>query len=193
MYITSPDSFLLSLIQKSFPSYTGKKIQIKPAETINSNSMWDGGSRSDFVAVKLDTLERLPESKYMNLKEYSARQETPVPVGIAIIEHQIFRGKDFGLVIHVNPENMTKLLESSAENAPTLTNIEKMVIRYTACLKSSYGGISNYRFYQANRKHGVTLEEWELAKKSLYEKKLLNKAGAITLEGRNFYDSGKAN
>ena len=35
------------------------------------------------------------------------------------------------------------------------------------------------------RKYGIMFPEWETAKKSLIEKKLLNKRGAITNEGKN--------
>ena len=194
MYITNPDQFLRDLIARSFPGYKGKKIQIKETENVNTNSYWSGGSRSDYVAIRLDDLAciDLPENEYLNLAEHSARSSTPVPAGIVLVEHVIFRGKDLGIKIHVNPINATKLL-GDVQNGPTLNDHERLVLRYTASLKSSYGGRSNYRFYEANRAKGITLEEWNAAKQLLIEKKLLNKAGAITPEGRNVYDAGKAN
>ncbi|KPL05710.1 hypothetical protein AMJ85_11125, partial [candidate division BRC1 bacterium SM23_51] len=48
-----------------------------------------------------------------------------------------------------------------------------------------YAGISNYRFHEAHRQTGITLEQWERGKRALIAKKLLNRAGAATNDGRN--------
>ena len=59
------------------------------------------------------------------------------------------------------------------------------VTHATCSLKSSYGGVSNYRFHEARRYTGITAERYEAAKASLIARKLLNKAGAVTVEGQN--------
>jgi hypothetical protein len=70
--------------------------------------------------------------------------------------------------------------------APTeLTEDEEIVLVATRSLKASYGGVSNYRLSEARRYTGIDLHRWETAKAMLIAKKLLNKAGAITVEGRN--------
>jgi len=93
-----------------------------------------------------------------------------------------------GLTIYVHPSNLAKLLPKPAE----LTRHERTVLGYTARLKSSYGGISNYRFHEAHERTGITLAEWDAAKQSIIGKKLLNKRGAITTQGRNALVAEKA-
>jgi hypothetical protein len=55
----------------------------------------------------------------------------------------------------------------------------------TAGLKSSYGGIPNLRYYESHRRTGITQERWDNAKAACIAAGLLNKAGAITVKGRN--------
>ncbi len=90
-------------------------------------------------------------------------------------------GKDHGITIYVNPENISKMLPP-AEETPWE---EKVVLSATRSLKSSYGGIKDYRFYEASRETGITKPEWDKAKESLINKGMLNKSGAITDKGRN--------
>jgi hypothetical protein len=66
-----------------------------------------------------------------------------------------------------------------------LTLPEKIVLVATSSLKSSYGGIPNFRFTQAKSETGITQADWDLAKESLTKKGFLNKAGAITTSGKN--------
>jgi hypothetical protein len=87
------------------------------------------------------------------------------------------------ILIYVHPNNVTKLIPM--DNAPELPWIEKTVLIFTKSLKSSYAGIKNYRYHEAHRESGITLAEWEAAKVSLIIKGFLNKAGAITVDGRN--------
>jgi hypothetical protein len=100
---------------------------------------------------------------------------------IACVEHSIFCGKDMGLTIHIHPANANRLLPAPVE----LTWAERTVLLATMSWKSSYAGVSNYRFVEAQRTCGITLPEWENAKQSLIARKLLNKAGAVTVDGRN--------
>ena len=60
----------------------------------------------------------------------------------------------------------------------------KVVLVATRSIKPSYGGISNYRFYTANRETGITQEAWDAAKQFCINRKLLKSSSAITDEGR---------
>ena len=62
---------------------------------------------------------------------------------------------------------------------------EKIVLIYTATLKSSYGRSKSYRFHSANKEQGISLQEWNKAKTDLIAKGFLNKVGAITSTGKN--------
>lgn len=66
-----------------------------------------------------------------------------------------------------------------------LTVDEKIVLSATRSLKSSYNGLSNYRFHEASQTTGITQARWGAALGSLKARKLLNAAGAITDEGKN--------
>lgn len=60
-----------------------------------------------------------------------------------------------------------------------------MVLAATRGLKSSYAGIKNYRFHAARESTGITEPEWNQAKDACMAKGLLNRAGAISDDGRN--------
>lgn len=87
-----------------------------------------------------------------------------------------------GLRLYVHPDNVRRdMITSSVE----LTWEEKVVLTATRSLKSSYGGVKNFRYTEANHVTGITLKHWDEAKANLIERKLLNRAGAITNAGRN--------
>jgi hypothetical protein len=105
----------------------------------------------------------------------------PLVPGLVCVRHDIFCGKDSGCTVMMHPENAPKYLPQQVD----LTDDEKICLEYTAHLKNSYGGETNIRFNRASREKGITVERWNNAKISLTEKGLLNKAGAVTQEGRN--------
>lgn len=107
--------------------------------------------------------------------------------GIVIIERSYFRGKDSGITIYVHPAN-SNMLALPAPKAE-LTWSQQVVLIATCSLKSSYGGISNYRFHEARQRVGITTPEWDTAKAELQAMKFLNAAGAVTSEGRNLRDT----
>jgi len=88
--------------------------------------------------------------------------------------------KFFSLYVH--PQDVQKLLPKKDE---TLGVNHLIVLSYTASLKSSYGGVKNLRFIEANKNHKITLDEWNTTLNELMEKKLLRKNKSITPEGRN--------
>lgn len=181
VYLT-PDQ-VPPVIRRACSGYSGRKFQASIHASVTlSNGYWDGGSRSTYVAVNLETGEtsgadpaiknpfRCPQSPTVELQP-----------GLAIVEHSIFCGKDSGITIHLHPSNVVQFLPAPEE----LSRTEKIVLTATRSFKSNYAGISNYRFHEARSITGITLEEWESAKASLIARKLLNKAGAVTTAGKN--------
>ncbi|MFH1918709.1 MAG: hypothetical protein ABIP48_02310 [Planctomycetota bacterium] len=168
----------------AFPSYRGRQYRVTAAESVMLDAnYWSGGTKYTYRGVDLLTGKVLPP----DCDEYGnpfVRPEVPtvaIEPGRAIVCHKVFCGKDLGLTIYVHPDNLAKLLPKPAE----LTGHEQTVLSHTASLKSSYGGISNYRFHEAHQRTGITLAEWDTAKQSLIAKGLLDKRGAITTKGRN--------
>jgi hypothetical protein len=90
-----------------------------------------------------------------------------------------------GLTFYVHPDNATKLLPAPQAE---LTAFEKIVLSATASYKSSYAGMDRYEMARRDCRNGTpfpTRDDWALAKQTLINLGLLNKAGAITPAGRN--------
>jgi hypothetical protein len=89
-----------------------------------------------------------------------------------------------GLTFYVHPQNAAALLPApSAE----LSEHEQIVLNATCSLKSSHNGRDRYQMAceHYSRDPLMTREQWNLAKASLQAKGLLNKAGAVTVAGKN--------
>lgn len=182
IYVKNPDGYLRSVFEKCFPDYRGKKFEVQVGLPKQLNSYWDGGSKRDYVLYDLDTGKLIGvQSNHPFFEPNNPRDLIDPPESIAVVCHKIFCGKDMGLTLYIHPNRFTKLLPAPVE----LSDHERIVLKYTSGLKSSYAGISNYRFVEANRNTGISHEQWESAKRLCIEKGLLNRAGAITPDGRN--------
>ena len=179
MNINSPE--VRSIVAKAFPEYRGKRYSVEAFRgPMRLTSYWDGGSRDYYAAVPLiDGPGRLevPENGTPFTKELKPLEV--LPAGTALVRYTM--GRHEAVCVYVNAENLTKLLPPPVE----LTDDEKLVLTKTRGLKSSYAGVSNYRFVSAQRETGITAERWEAAKASCIARGLLNRAGAITDAGRN--------
>lgn len=179
MYI-KPDETIKKIVKAAFPDYNGKKFQLSTSVPTRLDSYWDGGSRNYYVFVELATMKSISlPSNHPLFEPNNPRDLKILPNGIVIVQHTFFCGKDMGITIYANQDQLVPLLPEAQE----LSRDEKIVLYFTKSYKSSYAGISNYRFHLA--KKYITQENWEIAKQSLISKKLLNKAGAVTPEGRN--------
>ena len=169
--------------QAAFPNYSGRKFQVTFAETVNCRSYWDGGSRDYYVFVRLDNFEKMaaPTSHPYFNRDVQNVESVPLQPGLVCVQHSIFCGKDTGLtfILHPSASNLIPAPDND------LTRNEKIVLAATASLKSSYAGISNYRFHSAHNDTGISADDWESAVNSLIGKGLLRKNKAITPEGRN--------
>jgi hypothetical protein len=91
-----------------------------------------------------------------------------------------------GLTFHVHPADAAALLPAPAAD---LSAHEKLVLEATASLKSSYGGRDRYQMATDDlryaRKPYPSRAEWDAAKAELIGRGYLNKAGVITVAGRN--------
>lgn len=167
-------------------NYSGRTFKAEVCESATlTDTYWSGGTRSTYRMIELATGKATEPNGIAAPHHFGGTLEgktVPVSPGFVLVEHVIFCGKDHGLRFYVNPADTAKLLP-----APTseLSDDEKTVLAATAGLKSSYGGIPNFRFHEASRSTGITLERWDAAKASCISKGFLNKAGAITTQGRN--------
>jgi hypothetical protein len=175
-------------------AYAGHKFKAVVCESLTipcTAGLWDGGSRDLYQAVDLATGQR-HSGTFQNEAPWGDRKDREVALvpGLAIVEHSIFCGKDMGLTFYLHPTNAAALLPAPIE----LTSLEKLILEATRSLKSSYMGrdryqmkLEDYRWSQ-DAKNGIpfpTREQWEQVKTDLIAKGFLNKAGAITVKGRN--------
>jgi hypothetical protein len=168
----------------AFPDYTGKKFKVEAFRgPMELRSSWDGGSRDYYVIVNLSNgkVKPIPENGSGFGSNNKIFKITKLPPNFVVVEKSIFVGKDMGITIYINQENISKMLPAPDDT----TWEEKVVLVATRSLKSSYGGVKDYRFQAALRDTGITKQEWDTAKENLIQKGMLNKAGAITDKGRN--------
>jgi hypothetical protein len=175
------DPFLRQIVDRAAPRFEGRVVTLEEANhPVNVTSMWSEGYKDYFTFINLSTLQvkEVPETNPMQGKPPAPMA---VPPGFALVEHS-YMGTRQSVTIHINPENMSKLIQ-----APTaeLSWAEKVVLVATRSLKSTYAGDNQARFHGAQRETGITANEWNEAKATLISKKLLNAAGAITTAGRN--------
>lgn len=106
------DVLVRRIVSATYPAYRGRKITLCPQSyPLNVKSYWEGGSRSYFAFLRLDTFQAsaMPAQSGFDQQIQGADSVT-LPEGIACVEHVYFCGTDLGLRIHVNPANMAKLL-----------------------------------------------------------------------------------
>ena len=184
LHISTPEVKELAL--KAFPEYRGKKFRVEGLELKAPRSLtsyWSEGCRDYWALVNLSNgrVFHVPENGTPFANSGKSFQIGNLPIGIALVNRS-YSGNFESITISVHPNNLNRM---ALPSVPELSENEKMVLKYTRSLKSSYAGISNYRFHEANRETGISLSVWEQTKATLISKGLLNKAGAITESGRN--------
>ena len=181
VHLKRSDRTVDQIIHAAFPFWKGQKVQANITDTIQfHNTMWDEGNRRTYIYVDLNTMrtQPVPQEQYGSRSEFHQTQHS-IPQGFVCVVNVESRCPH--IEIHGPTANLSKLLPKTQE----LSDDEKIVLIATRSYKSSYAGISNYRLHEAKRQRGITLERWEAAKETLIQKGLLNKAGAITVDGKN--------
>ncbi len=159
------------------------KFSIASFSPMRLDSNWESGSRDFYCFVNLLTKQvaQVQENGTRFSNDGVIMQCSDLPLNVCLVRNSVFCGKDAGITIYLKEENLTKMLPAPAE----LTKDQKIVLNATQSFKSSYGGIKNYRFYEANTKTGIDQNSWDQAKAELIAKSFLSSNGAITDAGRN--------
>ena len=185
IHLPNTDPTTQRIVKAAYPDYKGKKFRLEVTDKpINVKGSWSDGSRTYYTFVCLDTCKvyQMPAQSQFD-KQIPGADKVVLQSGIVCVEHHISCGKDMGITIVARPDAV--VLGMVPLSKPDLTNNERLVLMYTRNLKSTYAGVSNYRFREAARATGITMNAWELAKQTCIDKGLLNKRGAITVDGRN--------
>lgn len=162
--------------------YNGRRITFRAAESVPiRGTYWDEGRRTTYSGVNLQT-GQVATIPHFDPPQFGGPVDIPdVPVKPGMVIVAVSEGAYSAATIICNPVDAPQLLPIPTE----VTEDERIVLSHTSGLKSSYAGIKNYRFREAARITGISLDRWDAAKLSLIGRKLLNKAGAITPAGRN--------
>lgn len=182
VHLRMSDPTVREIVQATFPSFKGREVVARVEETVRLyGTLWDEGNKRDYALFSLSTgrVVPIPQEPYGQRSDLHEREIRLEPgLVVACLHH--FRGREYMEII-TSPANVQALLPAPVD----VTDDEKTVLIATRSLKSSYGGVKDYRFFEARRRRGITRERWEAAVASLKARRLLNAAGAITTEGRN--------
>jgi len=174
----------LRVMRAACPGYRGRKfsVRVQPLSNMDLRSYWDGGSRTDYTLIDLDSRRTvaLPTQSPFDAPVRGIEAAT-LPLNVGVVEHVIFQGRDQGLTLVIDPANAAGLLPEP----DTVTDDQQIVLHYTGSLKNTYGGETNLRFKEAHRETGIPETVWETAKASLIQSKHLRSNGSITPKGRN--------
>lgn len=165
-------------------SYSGSKFRAEPCETVvipSDAGLWDGGSRTVFTAIELNSgrVVALPGQQSAPWDANRIERKVELKPGFAIVAHRMFRGNDLGLTFYVHPLDVAALLPT--DTSADLTETEKTVLAIIRSRKSAYRD-------DEYRRKGISVAEAEAIKARLIKDGYLNKAGAITVKGRNACD-----
>lgn len=101
------------IVRAAFPSYKKHEVALSFAETVTiSGTYWDGGSRSTYIAVEINTLRTLGAPHY-NPLQFGGPKENPkveIPAGVAILEGGTFCGKPATVHVFLRPDDAPKSL-----------------------------------------------------------------------------------
>ncbi len=180
IHVKRSDPGVRAICKAAFPDYRGRSITLGqlPESYPLDGLHWDGGSRTEYVFVRLDTRETLPLSTVIPTAPWQtgASVLTPaqLPENVALVTHQISCGADVGISIMLRPGNMTSLLPAPVE----LTDDERAV------LVAHVTYIASYRREHLGRA-GIVGDRLEAAYTSLVDRGLLTRSRRINNNGKN--------
>lgn len=170
--VTGPFTGILSACA-SWHGFTGRTITLVADDKVTQRQDWDEGSCTKVMVLAPSRVQ-----------EEEAERTGVILPGTVVAVLRYSRGAP-SLSVHALPDTLLSLVPGKDFSAPFLKREEKIVLAATRSLKSSYGGVKNYRFVEARRETGISAESWESAVKALQDKGLLRYDRAITPAGRN--------
>ncbi len=183
IYLKRNDPTVDGVIRAGFPGFTGQGVHAVVAGSFRMyGTNWDEGSKREYRVVQLDGLKvaAVPDAPWCQASPMHD-SDIELPPGFVVVVRVHFRGRE-SIELIANQATISPMLPAPD---PGLDADQRTVLVATRSFKSSYGGESNHRFKEASRQTGITSSRWDAAKSSLIAKRLLTKAGAITVDGRN--------
>lgn len=166
----------------SLIGYKGHKIDVEISDAeMYLQSFWDSGSKKEFYCFDMSGkhIPIIVQNAPLPFYDGPKADYTPSPDRF-IIEHSTFGGKDMGLTIWLHPSSvMVKSLPTPSK--PDIPQNDLFVLTTIKAYKSSARP-------DAYRDAGFTTVEIDKIKERLYQRGYINKAGAITPDGRNIVE-----
>lgn len=185
MHLSKLTPELLHILIHTFPNYRGRKWEIQEMpEHMGINSYWDGGSRRYYALFDLSSNKSInmgDSHPFFDRTGNLVLIRDTCPINMILVENNIVQGKDHGIIFYIKPENLQKMLPEKTN--VQITWAEKVVLVATRSLKPSY------RIGNAMQDTGITAKEYMEGKESLIMKGLLDKRGAMTIDGKNLVAS----
>jgi len=181
IYVSHRDPSIARIMRAAGLSSQSIKLATAESRTLG-HTYWDSGARYSYFMIDLATLKTHP-LPHWNPPAFGGPKDAvqvAIPPNCCLVEDHYCLSRHF-VTLYVRPENAAPLLPGKVD----LTRDESIVLAATAGLKASYNGVKDYRFSEAHHSSGITREAYDAAKASLVTRKLLNRAGAITVDGRN--------
>jgi len=99
------------ILARTFPDYHGRKFRLRFSDhVILSDLNWSGGSRNEYAFVRIDgAVKSLDFSTIAPWNHNAEGQRIDLPPHVLCVKHQDFCGKDLGVVIIVNPNDIDAL------------------------------------------------------------------------------------
>jgi hypothetical protein len=111
------DKSVKAVALAAFPEYKGRKFFFEVQKyPLDARSYWDEGSRDYFRFVRLSdnhSVEVPVQSAYD--PKISGLDAVILPEGFVCVRRSIFRGKESGLTVIVNPANVAAVLEKNVD------------------------------------------------------------------------------
>lgn len=172
----------MALVRLAYPECGSNNVTICPCDAEsqhNCASYWSGGYRDYFTFVDLAsmTCAQAPQQSMFD-RQVEGLDKVKLPRGtIIVVQH--FMGVRKSVSIYIRHDDMNPKFLPLPK--PELSAAEKKVLFYTRSLKNSYGGKSDIR----RRESKMSPEEWVKTQAGLMTMGLLDKRGALTINGRN--------
>ena len=110
------------LIADCYPNYKGRTISLSTSVPRRIDSYWDGGSRRYYVFYHVASRKIINvHSNHPAFEPNQPREFDKLPPGVVLVRHYIFCGKDVGITIFVEPEEIFNISQLKA--IPEICNI----------------------------------------------------------------------
>jgi hypothetical protein len=123
MKVSKKDPMIRHIVETCYPEYKGRKFRISTNYPTHLRSYWDEGSRTWYCFYQLSTGKHYDVEEnhpYFGADKPYKLAGGILPKGIVIVAHSIFCGKDSGITIYANEDDLIKYLPEGGKTIEKL-------------------------------------------------------------------------